>query len=286
MTTSRPRGALNFSADDPGSIPVRDAATVMLLRDGDDGLEVFMLRRNLNSDFVGGAYVFPGGAVDPADGGAELDDFVSGRRDAEVSALLGLERGGLAYWIAAIRESFEEAGLLLAYDGSGRHVELVEPAVVERFAEHRRLVDRGERGLVEVCRAEQLRLATDAIHYFSRWVTPLGAPRRYDTRFFVALAPEGQTPLHDDREVIANLWIRPEDALEQHAAGRFELIFPTVRSLESLMLFDRAAEVIEHAAGVESIDPILPRIVEDSGSLRIVLPGDEVYDAVTSRRLS
>ena len=124
------------------------------------------------------------------------------------------------------------------------------------------------------------------IHYFSRWITPLGAPRRYDTRFFVALAPGGQTPLHDDREVIANLWIRPEDALEQHAAGRFELIFPTVRSLEALMRFEVAAAVIEHAAGVESIDPILPRIVEDSGSLRIVLPGDEVYDATTSRRLS
>ena len=286
MRAARPPGTLNFGTEDPEGVPVRDAATVMLLRDGPGGLEVFMLRRNLNSDFVGGAYVFPGGAVDPADGGTDLDDFVLGRSDADTSELLGVDAGGLAYWVAAIRESFEEAGLLLAYDGSGSHVELVDPDVVARFAEHRRLVDCGERGLVDVCRAEGLRLATDAIHYFSRWITPLGAPRRYDTRFFVALAPGGQTPLHDDREVIANLWIRPEDALEQHAAGRFELIFPTVRSLEALMRFEVAAAVIEHAAGVESIDPILPRIVEDSGSLRIVLPGDEVYDATTSRRLS
>ncbi|MHB1447445.1 MAG: NUDIX hydrolase, partial [Acidimicrobiales bacterium] len=112
---------------------IRDAATVMLVRDGADGTEVFMLRRNLNSDFVGGAYVFPGGAVDPADREAELEPLCSGRTDAEASSLLSVESGGLAYWAAAIRECFEEAGVLLAYDRTGTILSLADPDTAERF---------------------------------------------------------------------------------------------------------------------------------------------------------
>lgn len=98
----------------PADVPLRDAATVMLVRDGRAGLEVFMLRRNLNSDFVGGAYVFPGGAVDDHDRHTDLDPVCEGRNDADASAQLGIDRGGLAFWVAAIRECFEEAGVLLA----------------------------------------------------------------------------------------------------------------------------------------------------------------------------
>src|SRR3954467_244323 len=104
------------------TVAIRDAATVMLVRDGADGngpLEVFMLRRNLNSDFVGGAYVFPGGAVDEADRHADLEAICEGRSDDQASAMLGVDSGGLAYWVAAIRESFEEAGRLLAHRGGG-----------------------------------------------------------------------------------------------------------------------------------------------------------------------
>src|SRR5262249_50681655 len=158
------------------------------------------------------------------------------------------EAGGLSYWVAAIRESFEEAGLLLALDGDGKMVSFEDPTVNDRFVEHRRAVDAGDRSLVAVAAEERLRLATGGIHYFRRWVTPLGAPRRYDTRFFVAHPPEGQVPVHDDHEVIANLWIGPTEALERHARGEFELIFPTVRSLEALALFDTADAVVQHAA--------------------------------------
>jgi 8-oxo-dGTP pyrophosphatase MutT (NUDIX family) len=258
----------------------------MLLRDGRDGLEVFMLRRNLDSDFVGGAYVFPGGGVDPHDGGREVERVVRGRTDAGASRLLDLAGGGLAFWVAAIRESFEEAGLLLAAGPDGRLVDLDDPAITERFVAHRHAVDEGTLRLVELCDRESLELAADSMQYFSRWITPLGAPRRYDTRFFVAHAPESQTPLHDDREVIANLWIRPSDALELHAAGQFELIFPTVRSLEALDRFDTADAVVSHAASLDRVDAVLPTVVEDVNGLRIVLPGDEVYDAETSQRVS
>jgi 8-oxo-dGTP pyrophosphatase MutT (NUDIX family) len=275
-----------FDAPDPGAVPVRDAATVMLLRDGAGGLEVFMLRRNLESDFVGGAYVFPGGGVDPHDGGREIEAVVRGRTDQDASRLLGIQAGGLAFWVAAIRETFEEAGLLLAAGPDGRIIDLHDPTVAGRFAMLRRAVDAGELRLVELCGMESLELAVDSMHYFSRWITPLGAPRRYDTRFFVAHAPELQTPLHDDREVIANLWIRPSVALDLHAAGEFELIFPTVRSLEALDRFDTADAVVSHSASLDRVDAVLPTVVEDGHGLRIVLPGDEVYDAETSERLA
>lgn len=276
---------VNLGVDEPERIPIRDAATVMLVRDAPLGLEVFMLRRNLQSDFVGGAYVFPGGAVDPEDGDIRVESICDGRTDASASSLLGIERGGLAFWVAAVRESFEEAGLLLATDGAGAALRFDDPHLNDRFVEHRRAVDSCERALVDICVEESLQLSVGRIHYFSRWVTPLGAPRRYDTRFFVAHPPEGQEPVHDDREVIANLWIRPEDALARHAAGEFELIFPTVRSLEALALFDTADSVLAHTAAMGDIRPVVPTIVDGEHGLRIVLPGDGVYDAITSRRV-
>ena len=276
---------VNMGHPDPGSVPVRDAATVMLLRDSDRGIEVCMLQRNLNSDFVGGAYVFPGGGVDPEDSEDAVGLQCHGRSDADASRLVGAERGGLAYWVAAIRESFEEAGVLLARTADGEVVSFGDPAVAERFDRHRRAVDSGERRLLDVCVEEDLLLDVGSMHYFSRWVTPLGAPRRYDTRFFVAHAPEAQVATHDDRETIANVWIRPHEALERFEAGEFELIFPTVRSLEALARFTSAEAVVSHAQSIPEFPAVLPRILEEDGGVRIVLPGDEVYDAFTAKRL-
>ena len=266
---------------------VRDAATVMLVRggapapaDGAGPLEVFMLRRNLDSEFVGGAHVFPGGAVDEADRHADLEPWCEGQTDAEASTALGLDppRGGLAYWVAAIRESFEEAGVLLAYDGDGTVVDLRSPQEAARFRDHRRAVDRGERRLVEVCAEEGLRLAVDALHYFSHWITPEGAPRRYDTRFFVARAPAQQAYLHDDRETIANLWVRPVDALARHERGELEMMPPTIRNLHALARFATADEVLAAATALVEVPTILPRLVTDEGGWRILLPGDPGYE--------
>jgi 8-oxo-dGTP pyrophosphatase MutT (NUDIX family) len=260
-------------------VPVRDAATVMLVRDAPgSGVEVFMLRRNLRSDFVGGAYVFPGGGVDDHDRHADLDAVCAGRSDADASRQLGVERGGLAFWVAAIRESFEEAGILLATDGRGTVVDFTDPAVDARFRVHRRAVDLGERRLVDICVEEGLQLAVDSLAYFAHWITPEGPTRRYDTRFFVAAAPPAQVPLHDDREVIANLWIRPDEALARHRAGTYDLIFPTMRSLEALERFGSAAEVLDAAATVEQVPTMLPKIVEAAEGYRILLPGDPGYD--------
>jgi len=259
-------------------VPLRDAATVMLVRDGDEGLEVFMLQRNLQSDFVGGAYVFPGGGVDDDDRHADLDAVCDGRTDAMASAQLGVPGGGLAFWVAAIRECFEEAGVLLAVDADDRTVRFDVPEVEARFAAHRASVDHGERRLVDICIDECLRLDVERIYEFSHWITPEGAPRRYDTRFFVARAPEAQVPLHDDREVIDNLWVRPSDALDRHRNGTLAMIFPTMRTLESLERFATAEDLLDAAAAIDHVPAILPKIVEHESGLRILLPGDDGYD--------
>lgn len=263
---------------------VREAATVMLLRDGDDGLEVFMVRRNLQSDFVGGAYVFPGGAVDASDRSFAACAVCRGRDDVEASRRLGVEAGGLAFWVAAARECFEEAGVLLAADAAGEVVGFGDPEVAGRFVEHRRAVDDGRMPLADVCAAESLALDVGAMAYFSHWITPVGPPRRYDTRFFVARAPTAQEPLEDDREVIAKLWVRPADALARHEAGELEMILPTLRNLSALARYRSSDEAVEAAEALDEVPAVLPRIVERDGRPQILLPGDDGYADLPSRQ--
>ena len=204
-----------------------------------------MVRRNLRSDFVGGAHVFPGGGVDPADGGPEAAARARGRSDAEASAILGVESGGLAYWVAVLRECFEEAGVLLAYGpGPGDLLSLDDPGEAQRFARLRQEVNAGRRKFLDVCTEEGLSLAVDRVHYFAHWITPEGAPRRYDTRFFVAAAPPGQVPTHDAGETTDAQWVRPAVALARHRAGEIELIFPTIRNLQAIGRFPTSAELL------------------------------------------
>lgn len=275
----------------PEQVPVRDAATVMLLRDGSDGPEVCLMQRNLNSDFVGGAYVFPGGAVDPADAEVAVAQRCPDLDDVEASRRLGLAVGGLAFWVAAIRESFEEAGVLLARHADGRRLDLSGPGAAERFAGHRDDVDNERRTIAEVAVQEDLNLDVGQLHYFSRWITPLGAHRRYDTRFFVCAAPEGQEVVEDSRELIGTQWLTPAEALRRHDAGDITMIFPTVRTLVALSRFDRADAVLDHARAQSRVEGILPTISDGDDGMRIVLPGDPedvggVYDAWTARPLS
>ncbi len=268
----------------PPHLEIRPAATVMLVRDapagpGGSSLEVLMVRRNLRSDFVGGAYVFPGGAVDPHDGGAEAEALSVGRSDAEASTLLGVDAGGLAYWVAVVRETFEEAGLLLARRDDGPDLLAGDPEEEARFASARVAVNDGSLRFLDLCRAERLQLAVADIHYFAHWITPRGAPRRYDTRFFVAAAPSGQIAAHDAGETIAEVWISPHRALERHRAGEIEIIFPTIRNLQAIGRFATSTELLEAAARASSAVPTIePRVVPDGNGMRIVLPGDPAYE--------
>ncbi len=256
----------------------------MVVRDapnpsGGTALEVLMVRRNLRSDFVGGAYVFPGGAVDPLDGGAEAEACCVGRSDAEASALLGVPSGGLAYWVAVVRETFEEAGLLLARRDTGPPLLAGDPAEDTRFASERIAVNAGTRRFLDLCRDEHVLLTVGDIHYFAHWVTPRGAPRRYDTRFFVAAAPPGQVAAHDAGETIAEVWISPADALARHRAGEIEIIFPTIRNLQAIGRFATSSELLAAAEHASSAVPAIePRVVPDGNGMRIVLPGDPAYE--------
>jgi 8-oxo-dGTP pyrophosphatase MutT (NUDIX family) len=246
---------------------------------GESTLQVLMVRRNLQSDFVGGAFVFPGGAVDPIDGGAEAETICRGRSDVEASILLGVETGGLAYWVAALRETFEEAGLLLAERPDGPPLLVGDAEEEARFAAERVAVNKGSRRFLDLCRDENLQLQVADVHYFAHWITPRGAPRRYDTRFFVAAAPPGQQAAHDAGETIADTWISPRRALEGHRKGLFEIIFPTIRNLQAISRFATSAELLAAAARASgSVPTIEPRVISDGNGVRIVLPGDQGYD--------
>lgn len=246
----------------------------MLVRD-DPELEVFMLRRNLEAAFMGGAYVFPGGAVDPDDRAPEILARCDGRGDADASAALGLPAGGLGFWVAAVREAFEEAGVLLARSAStGLPVDLDDESRADRFERARRAVGSGDRAFLDVVRHEDVLLDVGALHLFSHWITPAASPRRYDTWFFVAAAPEGHAYLHDDGETVASVWIRPVDALDRAERGELELIFPTVRNLEQLARFRTAQDLLDAASGASADGASPARMVGDAGGRRILLPID------------
>lgn len=265
-------------ADVPADVPMRQAATVMLVRDGSNGLEVFMLRRNPRSEFVPGQFVFPGGAVDAEDReDPGLESVCVGLDDATASERIDVDHGGLAYWVAAVRECFEEAGVLLARDGD-EHVSFDEPAAAARYSGLRRKVHGGELRLAQMCLDEGLSLELDDLRYVSHWITPVGPTRRFDTRFFVALVPEGQEPLHDGSETVESTWIRPADAFAQHAEGRFMMIFPTLKNLEPLLKAGTVAELMAWADGLEDVPAILPAIaVRPDGEVLTLLPEDEGY---------
>ncbi len=268
----------------------------MLVRDGldDQGeptVEVCMLRRNLASEFVAGAYVFPGGSVEPDDHDPEVEARCQGRTDAEASAILGVDSGGLAYWVAALRECFEEAGILVA-----RRRRQADPDVFldtsdsgtsARFAAYRDAVNAKRMGLLDLCRQEDLVLAVDSLFYVSHWITPELAPRRYDTRFFITAAPQGQIARHDDGETIASIWVRPEDALARIASGDIELLPPTVTNLRNVEGFRTTDEVMAWAAQVTDVVTVLPIVIIEDGHVLILRPGDPGYtEALADREAS
>jgi 8-oxo-dGTP pyrophosphatase MutT (NUDIX family) len=250
----------------------------MLARDSDRGIEVFMLQRTTAAVFVGGFHVFPGGAVDDADRAHEVEAVCDGRTDVGASDALGLESGGLAFWVAAVRECFEEAGVLLAVDPDGKTVSFDDPATAERFAADRHAVHDGTLRLVEVCRRENVRLSVGTIHYVSHWITPIGEPRRFDTRFFLARAPQSQEPLHDDGETIASLWTRPADALDRFRAGELLLLHPTIANLEFLADHDSAEAAMAAAQQMRRPPTVRPRMRRVGKRVEILLPGDPGYD--------
>lgn len=228
-------------ADDEATVIPRPAATVMLLRDRPEGMEVLLLQRAASTPFVPGAHVFPGGAVDEGD--ADHDDIVEGLAADEADRALGVAGGGRAYWLAAARECLEEAGVVLAVDAGGHPVTDEHPVFADLDAT-RTALEAGTRTLADVYREHGLRVPLDRVAYVSRWITPEPSPRRYDARFFAAAMPEGQRAGADGWEAVDAGWWKPTQALADWQAGRIELIEPTVVSLELLGRFASSADAM------------------------------------------
>ena len=231
----------------------RPAATVVVLRDGPDGPEVFMVRRHEGTAFMGGAHVFPGGRVDAAD------------RE-------GVEEA-VAYHIAAARELFEEAGVLLARDENGRFVSLAGAETHERFKIYRHEIHAGTRPLRAVLEQERLRLALDALVPFAHWVTPAIEPRRYDTRFFVVRVPAEQTPAHDEMETTASLWLTARAALDKCRHDEIVLPPPTWTTLREIEPFKSVDEVLVWARA-RRIVRREPAFAEEGGEKMLLLPDE------------
>jgi glyoxylase-like metal-dependent hydrolase (beta-lactamase superfamily II)/8-oxo-dGTP pyrophosphatase MutT (NUDIX family) len=263
----------------PPVVP-RASSTLILVRDGATDIEVFMVQRTQKASFMAGVYVFPGGAVDRADGEQDCAAFSTGLDDVAASALLGVEHGGLAYWIAAMRECFEEAGLLFANDASGAPVRIDSDADRELFSSLRKRLKSQAITLADLCCERQLHLAPERLHYFSHWTTPAALPKRFDTRFFLALVPPGQSGTSDQEETIAHAWMRPADALARAAAGEIELAFATVQTLEELSLYSDSKSLIAALLAPREIKQILPRIALANGERKVLLEDDHAYAEV------
>ena len=226
----------------------------MLLRHEAGALEVFMLRRTNAAAFAGGMYVFPGGRVDPADGD-----------------------GDEAYVVAAIRECFEECGVLLAADAQGGTVVDGHPVL-----EHRHDVHDGSVDMRMLAAEHGLALSVDRLVWVSHWITPKGeAARRFDTRFFVAACPPGQRSHHDDSETVASMWVRPADALAAFERGELQLMPPTVANLEFLSAHHTVDDAIAAARTIGVPPAILPKVsVVDGRFMGVAMPDDPDYDSL------
>lgn len=257
----------------------RPAATLIPVRDGDRGIEVFMLQRSHQASFVPGGFVFPGGAVDARDADPRFAQSAPGLDALAADRILGVE-GALPYWVAAVRECYEEAGLLLAVDRDGRLPGPEHPVFAGDSALLRRQLASGTLPFAAFCRDFGLVPALDRLVYFAHWVTPVGLPRRFDTRFFLCVAPPGQVPAHDDAETIGHMWIDPARALEGHRAGEFEMMFATVKTLQALAAFGNTDALMLHARRLDRVPKHEPRVSTAGGRRRVLIAGDAAYAEV------
>jgi 8-oxo-dGTP pyrophosphatase MutT (NUDIX family) len=253
----------------------RPAATVVVARDSSAGPEVFMVRRHEATAFMGGAHVFPGGRVDTADRDG-TEDWCDGVAHA-VGQLPSLPHAeALAYHVAAARELFEEAGVLLARRVDGDFVSLAGADDHARFKAARHQVHDGATTLRALVQREGLRLALDALVLFAHWVTPPIDTRQFDTRFFIARVPPHQTPAHDETETTHSDWIRPADAIAQAIAGDIVLPPPTWTTLRELEAFATVGAALAWARQRRVVRR-MPLAREDHGRRVLLLPGDPMH---------
>ena len=251
-------------------VEAKPASTVLMVRDGAQGLEVFMVVRHRKIDFAGGALVFPGGKIDPEDSGPALI--------ARCAKVDGLDTAAMALRVGAIRETFEEAGVLLARRRGS--ADLVSGADFEAIsAKYRGDLHGSKIGMIEIVEAEDLELACDLLAPFAHWITPVQVRRRFDTHFFIIPAPVAQAALHDGSESVESVWIRPADAVAEAEAGERSVMFPTRLNLNKVDRGVTVAGVLANAAA-EPVVTVLPQAERlESGERRMKIPLEAGYGA-------
>jgi 8-oxo-dGTP pyrophosphatase MutT (NUDIX family) len=259
----------------------KKATTVILLRGiKPQGFEVFLLKRHEKSSFMGGNFVYPGGRVDQNDGSLEICSHCKGVSPEQAHQILGgpiSPEESLAHWVAGIRELFEEAGVLLAYDHAGTPLILKNPSQREKFLNYRNLLQKDKLTICQLVEEEKLLLALDQLHYYAHWITPEARSERFDTRFFLACHPEGQEATYDQKETTVGLWLTPQKALEENLKGEVALSPPTLKTLEDLSRFRSIEEVLKSLSKNEIL-PILPVHTKVSGDPVIIFPWDSEYE--------
>lgn len=263
--------AINYN---PNNVPIQNAATIILLANTTK-LKILMMQRNIKTIFGGGMWVFPGGRVDKTDQSHTLHALSTDKTDQCASNILKVPNGGLDYYLAAIRETFEEAGILLAKNKTTQaQLNFNHQQTINKFIIYRKNLNNQIQTFEEIIHQENLILDTKNMHYVSRWITPNGPPRRFDARFFVAQMPSSQVALHDNNELVNSIWISPQEILKRHAKDSMRLMEPTLRVVKNLSLFGSSSAVMSAAA---DIDKPYHR-VRFRGKHDLLVPGEPGYE--------
>jgi 8-oxo-dGTP pyrophosphatase MutT (NUDIX family) len=258
----------------PTPVVPAPASTLVLLRDRPaGGVEILLIQRHGKSKFAPGDHVFPGGMIEVEDDPPDAASWCAGLDGARAGHVLGPTDGtrtALAHWVGAIREAFEEVGVLLAVDAGGR-APRIDPVTL---AEYRRACQKDHRAFWDLVRRERLTLTTDRLAYFAHWITPEENPIRFDVRFFAAPMPEGQTAEADAHEIVGVRWLSPGEAFAAQSRGEISLRRPTVANLKIFADAPSVAGALAAVAGLD-IPTIRPRVVKGpDGQAQALMPGD------------
>ena len=265
------------------AVKPKDAATVIFLRQSPNSeagpFEVLMVLRHPRSKFVPGSYVFPGGCLDHEDYLPDMEHLCSGvdlKKARTILHDMSSPEKALGAWVAGIRESFEEVGLLLAYHRDKTPVSFDSEGVLDRFRSYRKKLQTGEISLITILRNEGLALAADRLYYFSHWITPELLPLRYDVRFFVAEMPLHQEAIHDGIELMRHVWMTPQNIFDEYSRQNFNMVVPTLVTIKELSRYKTIQEVITSTENKE-INAILTVMIEEDGRIVEYMPDGRIF---------
>lgn len=274
----------SYRSDKPSTRPIKpvDSSTVIMVRDQEeDQFQLFLGRRHRETSFMGGAYVFPGGRLDPSDCSSAIVPFLKTDFIPTVQQKLGetkLDEARIrGLLVCALRELFEEAGVLLAYTESGELLKTKKEESATSFEFYRRLLFQEKISLLELAKKEKIVYALDQLIPFTHWITPeMGNSKRFNTRFFLSEMPAEQHAYHDGTELTESFWITPNHVLELQKAGEILLMPPTLGTIEELQPFTTVKQLLEKARG-KHIYPILPQAFQTPSGPGFKLPHDPEY---------